>query len=324
MFHRPVAVIVSMTVVLLCARGAEAQAWVPSKGEGSVSVLFQDLFVRDHFFDRGQRADNGHIESNSLFFDITYGLSDKLAVTLGVPVVRARYTGSRPHPTAQDDGATHSGFQDVRFAVRYNAVEGPLTITPFVGTRVPTHDYEYFAHASYGPRVRELEVGTYIGRVLDPVLPDGFVQVRYSYSFAEKIAGIDHDRSSLDIEFGYFVAPRVRVFTMGSGMKTHGGIDVTEAGWRALPENVARHHDRVGRLDLLDVGGGVQVSVSKSVDVFGSYMKSLAGRNTHALDRALTVGVSWSFGRNRSLQGLLGSAESDETEDSLIKCLCQK
>jgi hypothetical protein len=305
---------------LLSVRSAEAQAWVPLKGEGSVSVLFQDLFVKDHFFDRGQRLDNGHIDSNTLVFDVTYGLTDKLAVTLAVPVVRAQYSGNRPHPTAQDDTRAHTGFQDVRLALRYQLTNGPLTITPFVGTKVPSHDYEYFAHAAYGPRVRELEVGAYVGRVLDPALPSAFVQARYSYSFAEKIVGIDHDRSNLDLEVGYFLTPTVRVFTMGSGLKTHGGISVTEAGWRALPAFVARHHDRVGRIDLLDVGGGVQVSLTKSLDVFGSYMKSLAGRNTHALDRAITVGASWSFGRG--LRSLMMA--DDDTEGSLIKCLCQK
>ena len=320
MTRRALVLAASTISVLVCARSAGAQAWVPMQGEGSVSVLFQDLFVKDHFFDRGQRLDNGHIDSNTLFFDVTYGLTDRLAVTFALPVIRARYSGSRPHPTAQDDTRAHTGFQDVRLALRYNLTDGPLVVTPFIGTRVPTTNYEYFAHASYGPRVRELEVGAYVGRVLNPLLPNAFVQARYSYTFAQQIVGIDHDRSNLDLEFGYFLTPALRVFTMGNGIKTHGGINVTAAGWRALPAFVARHHDRVGRIDLLDVGGGVQYSVTRSLDVFGSYMKSLAGRNTHALDRAITIGASWSFGR--SLRGLMLSEE--DPEESLIKCLCQK
>ena len=319
MSHRAVLVLLSMVVVCLGARSASAQAWVPSKGEGSVSVLFQDLFVKDHFFDRGQRVDRGAIRSNSLLADVTYGVTDRFALTVGVPFIRARYTGPAPHPTAQDDGRAHTGLQDFRFAVRYNLVDGPFTITPFVGAKLPTHDYEYFAHASFGPRVRELEIGTYVGRVLNPILPNAFIQARYSYSFAQKIVGIDHDRSNLDIEFGYFLTPTVRVFTLGTGHKTHGGVGVPDAGWKAMPPEIGPHHDRVGRIDLLDVGGGIQVSLTKSVDVFGAYTKSLAGRNTHALDRAITIGASWSFGR--TLRGLMMAGN---TEESLIKCLCQK
>lgn len=319
---------VSLVAVLafgsLCPAAARAQAWVPYKGEGSVSVLFQDLFVTDHFFGRGQRVDRGEIRSNNLLVDATYGVTDRVSVTLGVPFIRARYSGAAPHPSAQDDGRAHSGFQDVRFSVRYNVARGPLIITPFVGTNFPTHNYEYFAHAAYGPRVRELEVGTYVGRVLSPGLSNAFVQARYSYSFSEKIVGIDHNRSNLDLEFGYFLTPALRVFTLGAGHKTHGGVDVPDAGWRAMPADQGPHHDRIGRIDLLDVGAGVQMSVSKSIDVFGLYMKSLAGRNTHALNRAITIGASWSFGRGLSALMLADNGAPNRPGRRLAKCLCQK
>ena len=304
---------------------AWAQAWVPYKGEGSVSVLYQNLSVKDHFFGRGQRIDRGHIESDSLLVDVNYGITDRISVSFGVPFIRAQYSGIAPHPTAQDDGRVHAGFQDVRFALRYNLTRGSLVITPFVGTNVPTHNYEYFAHASLGPRVRELDVGAYAGRLLSPMLPNAFVQARYSYSFAKKIVGVSHDRSNLDLEFGYFVTPKVRVFTLGTGHKTHGGIDVPDAGWKALPIEQGPHHDRIGRIDLLDVGGGVQVALTKSIDLFGSYMKTLAGRNTHALDRVLTVGTSWSFGRGLGALKLSSdSAPWAGRDRKLAKCLCQK
>ena len=284
-------------LAVACANPAAAfaQAWVPSQGEGSVAVLFQDLFVKDHFLARGERRDNGHITSNNLIVDVTYGLTDKIAVSLAVPFIRSQYSGIAPHPTQQDNLQPHAGFQDFRFAVRYNLRQGPLSITPFFGTKVPMHNYEYFAHAAYGPRVREFDVGAFAGRMLDPILPNAFFQARYAYTFAEKIAGVHHDRSNLDLELGYFLSRNVRVFTMANGVKTHGGLDLPPGGWRAMPASVARHHDRVGRIDLLDVGGGAQVTVTKSIDVFGSYMRSLAGRNTHALDRALTFGASWNF-----------------------------
>lgn len=325
MSHRSRVVAVAIAAALVCPGTASAQAWVPAKGEGAVSVLVQDLFVKDHFFGRGQRIDRGQIRTNTLVADVTYGVTDRVSVTFGVPFIRSRYSGTAPHPTAQDDGSVHSGFQDLRMSVRYNLARGPLVITPFVGTNMPTHEYEYFAHASYGPRVRELEVGTYLGRVLNPVLPNAFVQARVSYSFAERIVGIHHDRSNVDLEVGYFLTPAVRVFTRGLGQKTHGGVDVPDAGWRAMPPDQGPHHDRIGRIDMLDVGGGVQVSLTKSVDLFGSFMKSLAGRNTHALDRAVTVGASWSFGRGLgSLMLASNGTPGRAAKRRLAKCLCQK
>ena len=79
------------------------------------------------------------------------------------------------------------------------------------------------------------------------------------------------------------------------------------------------NHDRIARSDMLDLGGGLQVSVSRSFDVFGSYLTTLAGRNGHALQRAVTVGVSWSFG-----QGLNLGADPSESTRPMVRCLCQK
>jgi hypothetical protein len=296
-----------------------AQAWVPLKGEGSVSILYQDLFVADHLRANGTREDRGQVRSQGLLFDATYGLTDRLAVTLGVPAVRARYTGKAPHPNAQDNGDAHAGLQDIRLGVRYNVVRGPVTITPFVGTNMPSHAYQTFAHAAYGRRVRELELGVYVGRIVSPRLPNAFAQARYSYSFVERVVGIHHDRSTLDVELGYFVTPKVRVFALGVGQKTHGGIDLPDAGWRALPLEQQPNHDRIARADMLDTGGGLQVSVSRSFDVFGSYMTTIAGRNGHALQRAVTMGVAWSFG-----QGMGLVADSIESTRPMVRCLCQK
>jgi len=296
-----------------------AQAWVPPKGEGSVSILYQDLFVEDHLRADGTREDRGQVRSQGLLFDVTYGVTERLAISLVVPAVRARYTGKAPHPNLQDNGDVHRGFQDVRLGVRYNLVQGPVTITPFVGTNVPSHAYQTFAHAAFGRRIRELEVGVYVGRIVSPRLPNAFAQARYSYSFAERIVGIHHDRSNLDVELGYFLTPTLRVFAMGVGQKTHGGIDLPNAGWRALPPDQQPHHDRIARTDMADVGGGLQVSVSRSFDVFGSYMTTLAGRNGHALKRAITVGVAWSFG-----QGMGLSMAPSESTRPMVRCLCQK
>ena len=236
-----------------------AQAWVPARGEGSVSILFQDLFVENHLTAIGDKQALGEIHSNSLIADVSYGLTDRLALTLAVPYIRTRYSGRARHPGAMDDGTPHSAFQDVRFGARFNVLDGPVTITPFVGTSVPSHSYEYFAHAAYGPRVRELEVGAYVGRIV-PVGPrPAFVQARYAYGFLEEIAGIERNRSSLDVEVGYFFSPRVRAFVMGAGQKTHGGVDLPTAGWRAMPQDLQEHHDRISRVDILDFGGGVQV-----------------------------------------------------------------
>ena len=91
-----------------------------------------------------------------------------------------------------------------------------------------------------------------------------------------------------------------------------------------MPAQYAQHHDRIGRIDLLDAIAGVQVSVTKSLDVFGSLTRSLAGRNTHALHRGLTIGASWSFGQGLSSLILSENRPRAEGRARMARCLCQK
>jgi hypothetical protein len=321
--RRFIGVLVVAAVAAGLPPAAAGQAWVPSKGEGTVSVLYQDLLVENHLTATGVKQDRGRIDSNNFLVDFSYGLTDRLAVTLAAPFIRTRYTGLARHPGELDDGTPHSGFQDLRFAVRYNVFDGPVTITPFVGTSVPSHSYEYFAHAAFGPRVRELEVGSYIGRVVPLGSRSAFVQARLAYGFLEEIAGIDRGRTSLDFEAGYFVSRSVRVFVVTAGQKTHGGLDLPDAGWRAMPEDLQQHHDRIARIDLLDIGGGVQVTLPKSFEVFASFMKTASGENAHSLAHGITIGTSWSFGRG--VPPLVAAAGSGkQPEKLLVRCLCQK
>ena len=92
------AVRVAASLILLCGTTAtaRAQAWLPAKGEGTVSVLFTNVLSKDHYLP-DQRYDFGHIDSNTVLFDVTYGISDRLAVTAGLPVVMSRYSGAFPH-----------------------------------------------------------------------------------------------------------------------------------------------------------------------------------------------------------------------------------
>ena len=88
-----VRVVACLILVSGTAATARAQAWLPAKGEGTVSVLFTNVLSKDHYLP-DERFDFGHIDSNTMLFDVTYGVSDRLAVTAGLPVVMSRYRGS--------------------------------------------------------------------------------------------------------------------------------------------------------------------------------------------------------------------------------------
>jgi hypothetical protein len=319
-----------MGVLLGAARPARAQAWVPPKGEGTVSIAVQDAFARYHYYSDLAPApsDVGHIRSQALLMSVTYGLTDRIAVSLALPDVRSKYYGTKPHPTALDDGTYHTTLQDLRFDVLYNVSRRHLAVTPFVGSIVPSRSYEYFAHSAAGRHVSEMQVGAYVGRLVGRV----FVQGRYAYGFAERIQNISHNRSMLDLEAGYFIRQSLRVFAVGIGQVTHGGINVPSNAKTALAE-LFPYHDQLARDNHINVGGGASWSVSNSIDVFGSAIRTVSMVNGHALSHSVTIGLAYTFVKAKRAPA--GSAADHAAmgdscpmdgskETSLSKCVCMK
>ena len=255
--------------------------------------------------------DAGHIDTFVAVADVTYGLTDRIAVDVAVPFVTSRYTGTKPHPTALDDGKYHSTFADLRFALRYNIMRGGAVITPYIGTSMPSHNYEFFAHAAPGEQLRELQVGAFAAKLFDRGIPGTFISGRFAYGFAEKVLDISHNRSMADLEVGYFFTPSFRAFAMSSGQYTHGGIDIPVSGLPALPPQLRGVHDQIDRAHNFKLGAGGAFSINDSMDVFASFVRTVTGRNEHALDRAITVGTSWSFRRKSNAPDVITASAPD-------------
>jgi hypothetical protein len=333
---------IALLAALLCAPllagEVFAQAWVPAKGEGAVAVAFQNMDVTRHLATTTP-VDAGRITTNILLTDLTYGITDKIAVDLALPLVTSRYSGNRPHAgTNIDDGTYRSTFTDVRFALRYNLTRDGAVVTPYVGTIVPSHNYAFYGHAAPGQQLRELQVGVYAAKLFDRGLPGLFISGRYGYGFVEKVLDISHNRSMADLEVGYFFTTKFRAFTMTNAGYTHGGVDFPLNGLAGLPPEYAFNHDQIQKVHHLDVGAGASYSISDSLDVFGSFSKLVAGRNGHALNRGITVGASWSFSRRNNASDVItktapgtgpdtvtASAQAPgRRQGSLVRCICQK
>jgi hypothetical protein len=63
-------------------------------------------------------------------------------------------------------------------------------------------------------------------------------------------------------------------------------------------------------------------TLSEAVDIFASYTTTVTGRNTHAVNRGISLGMSWSFGRSGGGDDQL--IARDGRQDSLVRCLCEK
>ncbi len=193
-----------------------------------------------------------------------------------------------------DDGRWHGDFQDFRLELDVQAVRGSLAVTPFVGTGIPSHDYQIVGEAVPGKGLREVFVGVALGRRLAPVLPAGYAHLRYSYAFLQELdADVDTlDRSNLDAELGYAASSRLTLRAAAGWQVTHGGLDLEDM--RTHPD-FFRSHDRAARTNYLNLGGGATFAVAESWDAYVIFYKTVSGENAHQA-RSISLGATWRFG----------------------------
>lgn len=277
-----------------------AQAWLPPKGEGSVSTTYQNVNFSGHFNSDGSRQPVFQSRASNVVFEMTYGITDRLALTGSLPYINSKYTGKETplNPSRFDDGSYHGTLQDFRFELRCNAVRRPLSVTPFFAAVIPSHGYEVIGEASPGAHRREFVTGVYAGRLLNPVLPRAYVHGLYSYAFVERELNIPLNRSNADVQLGYFVAPAVSVSFLWSWQRTHGGLSFDDIIREGGIGDIFVNHDRLVRSNFQHVGVGASLALSKSVDLYANVVKFTSGSNTH-YGRAVSVGVTWKFQTRR-------------------------
>jgi hypothetical protein len=298
--------------LVLPAAAAAQSAWVPLKGEGAISLVFQNLEFGGHFDEHGTKLD-GAVPSRAYIgiFHFEYALTDKVAVTARLPYVASKFTGhdhepvtaflreqyeefQRTHPEATgsslDTGEFYSTFQDFNFTLRYNAINrGGVMVTPVIGLTIPSHRYRTIGEAAPGQDRRALHVGANIGRLLDPVLPNAYLHGRYTYSFVEDLLGINLDRSAAEFEVGYAITSIISARALVSWARTHGGIPFS----RSLQDPfLFLAHDRLLAVRYWHVGAGTTVSLTDAIDLDGAVVTFLSGADTH-YGLGISVGLTW-------------------------------
>lgn len=295
------------------ARASAQSAWIPVDGEVSVSLTFQNLNFNGHFNEHGVKNAGG-IPSRAYLgiFQIEYALTDRLAVTARLPYIASRFTGDHDHPaitrvrnryeefsrtnpeaagSSLDTGEFYATFQDFNSTLRYNLLDKGLLITPMIGVTIPSHHYRTIGEAAPGQDLRALHTGINVGRLLDPLLPQGYVHVRYTYSFVQRLLGIKLDRSSADFEVGYSVTPIVSVRGLASWSHTHGGLPYSRTEQDPF---LFFAHDRLLASRSWHVGGGTTISLTDSMDLDAAIVSLLSGASTH-YGAGITIGLTWHF-----------------------------
>ena len=133
-----------------------AQAWLPSQGEGQVTLTYENIYVKYHRDYTGKKFDAGPIRTNTVVSTFEYGLTDKLTLDSQITHVTSKYegfVGPVPHGPP-DTGVYHPTFQDAVIGLRYGLTSRHLFVTPFVAAVIPTHHYETRGHTAVGRDLR--------------------------------------------------------------------------------------------------------------------------------------------------------------------------
>jgi len=294
-------VFVSLTLLaagLVHAVPVSAQPWVPAQGEGTVSLVYQNYYVVGHYDLRGNENTNGATHTKSLAAELEVGLTDNIALTVGLPFISSKYTGPPSYfvagketfPGPLDDGSYHGALQDFRVDVRRLFLIGALPVAPFAGVTFPSHEYETRGEAVPGRHRPELVVGASAGGALGRFLPAAYAQVRTAFGAMPELNGFSAVRSTIDLEGGYAVTGRLTVRgLLGWQFRIKGPLAPELFGdWE--------HHDRFIVGNYFNAGGGTTISLTRSIDLYGVWISTLSGKNGAHAARSLAVGASWSFG----------------------------
>lgn len=86
------------------------------------------------------------------------------------------------------------------------------------------------------------------------------------------------------------------------------------------------HHDQISRSTLLDVGGGVSFAVSRKVEMFISFARSVGGTNGHLHDSLVTIGVSRTFSTRFDAENASTAtlAQGMPAPNQAIVCTCAR
>jgi hypothetical protein len=104
-------------LLLLLSPSLPAQAWLSPQGDGTVSVLYQNGITHLHAY--GDRTkDRGPTYFDGAVFSSDYSLTDRLAVSVSLPFIEAKYAGSFPHVLVRGDSSTAVAIGQWRFSWR--------------------------------------------------------------------------------------------------------------------------------------------------------------------------------------------------------------
>ncbi|MDX1482555.1 MAG: hypothetical protein R3315_12805 [Woeseiaceae bacterium] len=297
--------IAALTAVgLMCNSLPAAQAADEESraGHGSYSITYQYIKV-DGYEGLNGKSPIGEVYTHTLNFEIDYHITDRWTLVAGIPFVRERYEGDRPHdPLALDPprpdvknvdtGDWNQGFQDFHLGARYLARSGFLSIEPYVYLGIPSHDYEHFGHAAIGQNLWKVDVGSTFLYV--PPISDAYYRLDLGYVFVEETLGTNIDHWLIRAEAGYAFSEKIngRVFSI---FKNGNGLTSGPADFPSRTSPRWFQHDRMLKHNFTTAGVGLDFALSRRHQLSTAVLTMVQQEQVHILEYAFVLSFSQLF-----------------------------
>ena len=299
-----------------------ALAQSQQKGDATLRVEYQ--YIRNGAFQGdGFTADYWTTDTHVALLSGDYALSDRWTVYAALPYVQKRFNadpndpyGGDPHnpndpwwidfvpPDKRfvDDGDFHGGLQDLSVGLSYLALDGPLTVSPYIAYGFPADNYPFYAKAAIGTNLWNLPVGVSLSYV--PYFSDWFFNGDLAYVFSEKPLGVNVDYWLGFLSAGYWFKPRFSVSVFLSAKYIRNGYLLAgtyfgKLGYVNYPQDFATrewwHHDRLLRHRFANAGIAFDYFLNDEYKLSGSYFAGVWAEQSNEVDRAFTLALTRYF-----------------------------
>ncbi len=284
-----------------------AQALVPGKGHGEVSVSYYDAATDRLQLTLDSSEPDHLITEHALILDFDYGLSDRWAINISLPYISKRHRGADPHnpltdlddPHGEhliDDGNFHSGYQDWGLDLRYQWLDGPWVVTPFIGFGTPSHNYVTYAHSALGNHQNQLRFGVNVQKRMPPPWQNLYFEGQYKYAYEQNRSIRRVNNGTLTLTMGYLFSPDISAHASLVGFQTYHGYDFpTYATLTNFRDDVWFHHDELLAQKSVIANVGMDYRLGDHYMISAEYGQMVWGSGVHWITHSMTIGITRDF-----------------------------
>ncbi len=288
-------------------------------------IAMPGAIAEDHFENLGhsirveyQYTETGEIDTSVGDFDIgvvdtqvfllsgVFAINERWTVFGSLPYVRKRHKGAGVHdPNVDfvafqppdlrvvDDGEYHGDWQDIYVGTQYRAIDGPFSLSPFIGFGAPVSNYPIYGNAILGRHAWEAPVG--VSMEFTPYFSDWYFQADVAYVFSEEVLGVNLDYWHWYASASYFITPRFAPRVFLTRRDARNALTWPEDYTEDLDTEEWFHHDRTLKHSYLNAGVGFDFIVSERYAISGTYYETIDPDHVAEITEAFTFALTRRF-----------------------------